>query len=111
MTTPSIKDVLDVVEGVGLPCAQIQFYPEHLPEEPYVIVNPMSTRNSFGDGVVRKLLVQYQIMLYTRRRDIPLEKRLQDALTEAHIPWERFHTTDDEGHSVVAVYETTVTEE
>lgn len=111
MTTPSIKDVLAVIADVGLPCAQIQFYPEHLPEQPYVIVSPMSTRNVFGDGIVRKLLVQYQIMLYTQRRDIPLEQRLQDALTEARIPWERFHTTDDEGHSVVAVYETTVTEE
>lgn len=99
------------MDSLGLPYAQIQFYPERVPKLPYVIVDPMSTRNVFSDGVVRKLLVPYQIMLYTERRDVPLEQRVQAALTEARIPWERFHTTDDEGHAVVAVYETTVTEE
>ena len=111
MTTPSIKDLLAVLAGLDLPYAQIQFYPEHIPKLPYVIVEPMSTRNVFADGLVHKLLVPYQVMLYTERRDVPLEQRVQDALNEAGIPWERFHTVDDVGHAIVAVYEVTVTEE
>lgn len=111
MTIPSVRDLLAVLSDVGLPYAQVQFYPERVPRLPYVIVDPGSTRNVFADGTVRKSLVPYQLLLYCERRDVPLEKRLQDALTEARIPWERFHTTDDEGHAVVAVYETTVTED
>lgn len=106
-----MKDLLAVAESLGLPCAQIQFYPEKIPKLPYVIVYPMSTDNVYADDAVREMLVPYQIMLYTERRDIPLEKRMQSALNEARIPWSRFHTEDDEGHAIVAVYETTATEE
>lgn len=111
MTTPSIKDLLALLDGLGLPYAQVQFYPEKVPKLPYVIVWPLPTDSVYADGKVHKLLVPYQLLLYTARRDMGLEKRLQGALDEANIPWDRSHGQDDEGHAVVVTYETTVTED
>lgn len=106
----SLRDLLDALDTLGIPFTQIQWSPKLAPELPYVVVVPESTRNVFADGIVKAAPVAYFMELYTRERDVPLEKRVQDALDDAGIGWNRYHTVDDDGPVVITVYNMTLSE-
>ena len=107
----SLKDMLALLDSLKVPAAPIQWAPSEAPELPYIVLVPQTTKNVFADGGVRQEVTPYLVELYTRRRDVPLEKRLQSAFDDAGIGWERYHTTDKNGPVVIAVYTVTLKEE
>ena len=106
----SLKDLLAALDTLGIPYTQIQWSPRLAPDLPYAVIVPESTRNRFADDVVAASPVAYFMELYTRERDVPLEKRVQDALDQAGIGWNRYHTVDDDAPCVIAVYNMTLSE-
>lgn len=106
----SLKDLLSALRAVGLPYTQIQWPQGKAPDLPYAVLVPDGTSNRFADGSPLCVPVGYTVEVYTRERDVPLEKRVQAALDDAGIGWQRYHTTDPDGPVVLAVYSMTLTE-
>lgn len=105
-----VRDLLAALGDLGIPYTQLQWPQGAAPSLPYAVLVPNGSRNVFADGAVRFAAVPYLVEVYTRERDVPLEKRVQAALDGAGIGWERYHTTDSEGPVVVTVYSMTLTE-
>lgn len=109
MTT--LRQLVALLDGIGLDSTQIQWAPDSAPPLPYAVIVPQGTENRFADGMVYAGVTPYLVELYTRERDVPLEKRLQKAFDDGGIGWQRYHTTDPDGPVVIAVYTVTVTED
>ena len=99
------------MQGGGFPTTQMMWYPKQAPPLPYTVLMPLPTDNVFADGSVYKEVAPYHIELYMRVRDIPKEKQLEALLDGAGIPWDRYHTTDENGMCIIAVYSVTLTED
>lgn len=93
-----------LLDGLGLKYAQVQWYPAMPPKTPYVIFVPQKTRNRKADNKVNKAMCPYTLELYTLQRDIALEKRIQAALDDAGIFWERDFVTDEDGPVYITIY-------
>ena len=104
-------DVVALLKEGGFKTTQMMWYPKQAPNLPYVVLVPLPTENMFADSRLYKKIAPYHIELYQRERDVPTEKRLEAILNEARIPWERYHSTDENGMVVIAVYTVTLTEE
>jgi hypothetical protein len=93
-----------LLDGLGLKYAQVQWYPAMPPKTPYVIFVPQKTKNRKADNKVNKAMCPYTLELYTLQRDIALEKRIQAALDDAGIFWERDFVTDEDGPVYITIY-------
>lgn len=92
------------------PFCQVQWAPVKTPDLPYGVLMPLETENTHKDNVTSQVWVPYQIELYSRTRDVPLEKRVQAVLDGLGIGWQRSHSIDRNGPVVVAIYYVTLTE-
>jgi hypothetical protein len=95
---------MGLLDGLGLKYAQVQWYPAMPPKTPYVILDPQKTKNRKADNKVNKVMCPYHLELYTLIRDVALEKRIQAALDEAGIYWDRDYATDPDGPVYITIY-------
>lgn len=100
----TLKDLLAVLDGLGLPYVQIQWYPAEAPNLPYVVVVPASTDNRSADNTVNAAPVNYLVELYTRYRDMELEAQIQAALGDAGFFYQRATTVIPDGYVVLTRY-------
>jgi hypothetical protein len=88
--TPTVADALAVMRGLFIPCQQGAYDPGTAPQNasismPYAVLVPDEARAlNTGDGIAHEYR-HYDIQLYTRRRDVALERRVAAALREAGI--------------------------
>lgn len=106
----SVKDLLAVLDELGLPYIQIQWYPAETPDLPYVVVVPESTDNRSADNTVNMAPVRYMVELYTRYRDMALEAQIQSAFDEAGIFYQRTTTVIPDGYVILTRYSMQLTE-
>lgn len=109
MASRDVREVLAALREV-VPFCQVQWAPRKAPELPYGVLMPLDTENTHKDNRTHYVLVPYQIELYSRTRDVPLEKRVQAVLDDMGIGWERSHAIDKNGPAVVTYYYVTLTE-
>ena len=107
----SVGDMLALLDGLELPCTQLQWAPRKAPPLPYAVLVPHRTKNRYADGVVWSKRVPYDLELYCRERNVSLELALEAALDGAGVGWSRDHFTDPDGPTVCAVYSMTLTEQ
>lgn len=106
----TVAQVVAICDELGLPVTHLQWYPKKAPKLPYVVLVPHKTRNRYMDNAVGEKRVRYDLELYGRERDVPLELRMEAALDGVGIGWSRDHFTDPDGPTVCAVYSMTLTE-
>lgn len=106
----SVKDLLAVLDELGLPYIQIQWYPDETPDLPYVVVVPESTDNRSADNTVHMAPVRYMVELYTRYRDMALEAQIQSAFDEAGFFYQRSTTVIPDGYVILTRYSMQLTE-
>lgn len=107
----TIGEVVTLLDGMGIENTDLQWAPRKAPPLPYAVLVPHKTRNRYADGIVWAKRVSYDLELYCRERNVPLEQRLEAALDGAGIGWSRDHFTDPDGPTVCAVYTMTLTEQ
>lgn len=105
-----VSEVTALLDELGIPVTQMQWFPHKAPPLPYCVLVPHETRNVMADGTVWAKSVVYDLELYAPERDVPLEQRLEAALEGAEIAWTRTHFADPEGPAVCAVYSMELTE-
>lgn len=106
----SVKDLLAILDDIGLPYIQMQWAPQSAPDLPYVVVVPDWTNGISADNSVEFLPVRYMVELYTRYRDMELEAQLQNAFSDAGIYYQRTSTVIPDGYAILTRYSMQLTE-
>jgi hypothetical protein len=83
MTLIEFKQLLD---DAGLPVAYSHF--DSPPSIPFIVYMTQGTSNYFADNKVYRKGTPITVELYTNKKDLSAEKKLEDLLDQSEIPWE-----------------------
>lgn len=86
------KEVFQMVESIGLPAAYHHFDEGQSPEPPFVVYLYPGTNNFSADGVVYQGINQLDIELYTNKKDLESEKRVEAVLKKHGFFYEKNET-------------------
>jgi len=111
MAVLSVGDVLSIMDGLDVPTAHLMWGDHKPPPLPYAVIVPHESRSAYADGHVLHRARRYDIELYSRLRDVPLELRVQRALDEAECAYTSDVVVDEGNHFVLTYFSTTLTEE
>lgn len=87
-----MEELLQVLEKIGLPFAYHHFAEGESPEPPFVIYLLPGSNNFAADGKVYYKIHEVHLELYTDLKDLELEQKVEDALDEHGIFYNKTET-------------------
>ena len=84
--------ILSILNALGIPFAYDHFAQGESPDTPFICYLIPSSDNFSADGVAYYKINQYNIELYTDLKDLSLERKLEEALDEASIFYNKSET-------------------
>lgn len=112
MILATVGQVVAILDELGIPNAQMMWdNDDDIPRPPYVLLVPHESNSLHTDGTVSFEAVRYDLELYCKTRDIPLEKRIKAALRQAVIDYDTDHAVDDKGQVFITYFHLTLTEQ
>lgn len=110
MFLAKVARVVELLDGLEIPNAQLMWEDQDPPQPPYAILVPHDTMPlQTGHGNVFEAR-QYDIELYAKPRDIPLEKRIAAALRQAEIGYKSDVAIDEKGQVAITYFSMTLVE-
>lgn len=85
-----MKQILDILDDIGLPFAYDHFAEGETPRLPFVCYTIPSTDNFSADGKVYKRIDEINLELYTDRKNIDIEEKIEDVLGKHEIFYEKY---------------------
>lgn len=82
-------DIVNMLEEMNLPFVYDHFAEGEAPEPPFICFLFPGTSNVFADNVVWQKISDFNIELYTDKKEPALEARLEDILTSYELPYEK----------------------
>ena len=79
------KEVFQMVKSIGLPAAYHHFDEGQSPNPPFVVYLYPGTNNFSADGEVYQGINQLDIELYTNKKDLESEKRVEAVLKKMKL--------------------------
>lgn len=86
------REVFQIVKSIGFPTAYHHFEEGQEPEKPYLVYMSPGTNNFAADGTVYQGINQLDIELYTERKELEAEKRVEAVLKEHGFFYEKTET-------------------
>lgn len=86
------KEVFQVVKSVGIPVAYHHFEEGQSPDPPFLVYLYPGTNNFSADGTAYQGINKLDIELYTDKKDLETEKRIEDVLKEHGFFYEKTET-------------------
>lgn len=83
------QEVFQMIKSTGLPVAYHHFEEGQSPNPPFVVYLYPGTNNFSADGGVYQGINQLDIELYTDKKDMQAEKRVETALKERGFFYEK----------------------
>ena len=102
MTFEEIKSMIDEMD---FPSAYWSFPEKEAPELPYLIYYYPNSENFFADDHTYAQIERVNLELYTQRKNIEYERRVESVLTEYDIPFERNETYINSEHMYEVLFE------
>ena len=87
-----MEKILSILRGLGIPFAYDHFAQGESPDPPFICYLIPGTNNFSADGVAYYKINQYNIELYTDLKDLSLERKIEEALDEASIFYNKSET-------------------
>ena len=84
--------ILSILNALGIPFAYDHFAQGESPDPPFICYLIPGTNNFSADGVAYYKINQFNIELYTDLKDLSLERKLEEALDEASIFYNKSET-------------------
>ena len=84
--------ILSILNALGIPFAYDHFAQGESPDPPFICYLIPGTNNFSADGVAYYKINQYNIELYTDMKDLSLERKIEEALDEASIFYNKSET-------------------
>lgn len=85
----NLYDLKNVLEEVDIPVAYDHFDRKDPQMPPFLCYIETGSNETVADGVTYAVFPEVRVELYAARRDLELEKRVEDALTGAQLAWHR----------------------
>ena len=86
------EEVMAVMEEIGLPYAYHHFAEGESPEPPFLIYLTPGSHNFSADGMVYFKVKQLDVELYTDKKDLALEEKLEKILDAQGIFYNKTET-------------------
>lgn len=102
------QEVAKIVGSAGFPMAYHHFDEGEEPEKPYLVYLYPETNNFAADGTVYQGINKLDIELYTDRKDLEAEKRVETVLKEHGFFYEKTETYLESEKMFEVLYETEV---
>ena len=84
--------ILSILNALGIPFAYDHFAQGESPDPPFICYLISGTNNFSADGVAYYKINQFNIELYTDLKDLSLERKIEEALDEASIFYNKSET-------------------
>lgn len=84
--------ILSILKGLGIPFAYDHFAQGESLDPPFICYLIPGTNNFSADGVAYYKINQFNIELYTDLKDLSLERKIEEALDEASIFYNKSET-------------------
>lgn len=96
-----IETLKDRLTSTGLPVAYYAFPENEAPPLPWICYVVTGSNNFMADGAVYQTVLRVDVELYTARKDIAMEAKVEAAL--AGIPWQKAeqYLEDENCHEVI----------
>lgn len=104
----TLIEYAEMLETTGLPVAYLSFDAETCPDMPFIVYQETGSNNFGADGKVYQPVKQIQVDLFTNKKDIAAETKLEEAFNNASIFWQKVQTVDDNESCQRYTYETEV---
>lgn len=87
-----MEKILSILRELGIPFAYDHFAQGESPDPPFICYLIPGTNNFSADGVAYYKINQFNIELYTDLKDLSLERKIEEALDEASIFYNKSET-------------------
>ncbi|WP_271814495.1 hypothetical protein [Clostridium beijerinckii] len=104
----TLSDIYTILKATGYPVAYSHFTATTntpLPNPPYIVYLSAYSSNLKADNKVYKKIDNLQIELYTNKKDLTAEKKLEDILDNNDIAYESTETWIDSEQLFQKLYE------
>lgn len=85
------EELFSALESIGMPVAYGEFV-DAAPPLPFITYQNPGSNDFIADNHNYVSIQEYQVELYTIKKDPETEKLLTDKFKELHIPYERFES-------------------
>lgn len=101
----TLAEFAQILESTGLPVAYQAFEAESCPDMPFITYQETGSNNFGADGVVYQPIKRMQVDLFTSKKDITAENKLEAAFQNAVIFWQKVLTAEDAEACTIYTYE------
>lgn len=85
MTLQEFNSMLINIQGFSASKVAYRLYPEKTPAMPFIVYFENASDNFAADGIAYSLIKRIQLELYTKKKDLITEGKVESALTSAGI--------------------------
>ena len=104
----TLSDIYTILKATGYPVAYSHFTAttnNPVPTPPYITYLSVYSSNLKADNMVYEKIDNLQIELYTNKKDLAAEKKLEDLLDQNEIAYESIETWIDSEQLFQKIYE------
>lgn len=101
----TLEEFAQILESTGLPVAYQAFDAKDCPDMPFIVYQETGSNNFGADGVVYQPIKRIQVDLFTSKKDIATETKIEAAFQNAVIFWQKVLTTEDAEACTIYTYE------
>lgn len=100
-----LQDLVSGLKEMEFQVAYSHFAEGEVPKCPYIVVQGMGSDNFSADGIVYHEVEDTNIELYCDKKDLEVEKKISDFLTENKIYYEKTETYIESEKLIQVVFE------
>lgn len=90
-----MDNIVAIIEEMGFPCSYSHFAEGKVPEPPYICYCSPNSDNFSADGMVLTKINRINLELYTIKKDITMEQKVEETLDFHGIFYNRTETWID----------------
>lgn len=99
----TLIELVNLFKATGYPVAFSHF--NGTPSVPFITYTTPDTDNFLADNMAYVKIINVDIELYTNKKDLEAEQRIEALLDAAEIPWDAYQTYIDSEKLFQKVYE------
>lgn len=105
MTT---QEIYEGLKSLGYPVAYSHFAEGDVPDLPYIVYYFPGTDNFSADGIVYHQITEVDIELYTMKKDLEAEGKIENWMTENELFYEKSEYYIESERMLQVIFETEV---
>lgn len=108
MTLSGLRTVVSQISGFSTKVAYRAFPVGKAPALPFICISETGTDNFGADNIVYQVIQNVDIELYTKRKDVQTERKVEAQLHESGLFWEKTETYIESENCYEIVYSVTL---